>query len=88
MPELPDLAVYIHALTALVAGRQLIDVRLLSPFVLRTVDPPIESVKGRTVHGIFRIGKRIVLSWPPPQPQVSPRRLPASKATCCFSSYT
>jgi formamidopyrimidine-DNA glycosylase len=61
VPELPDLAVYIHALTDLVTGRRLVDVRLLSPFVLRSVDPPLESVKGRTVRDIFRIGKRIVL---------------------------
>ena len=65
MPELPDLTVYIHALTALVTGRRLIDVRLLSPFVLRSVDPSIESIKGRTVQDIFRIGKRIVLKLAP-----------------------
>jgi formamidopyrimidine-DNA glycosylase len=65
VPELPDLAVYIHALTALVTGRRLIDVRLLSPFVLRSVDPPLESIKGRTVRDIFRIGKRIVLKVTP-----------------------
>ena len=46
VPELPDLTVYIHALTALVAGRRLVGVRLRSPFVLRSVDPPIESVEG------------------------------------------
>ena len=61
MPELPDLAVYIHALTTLVADRRLVDVRLLSPFVLRSVDPPLESVRGRTVRDVFRLGKRIVL---------------------------
>jgi formamidopyrimidine-DNA glycosylase len=61
VPELPDLALYIDALTALVTGRRLVDVRLLSPFVLRSVDPPLESVKGRTVRDIFRIGKRIVM---------------------------
>ncbi len=65
MPELPDLAVYIHALTTVVAGRRLIEVRLRSPFVLRSVDPPLESIKGRTVLGIFRIGKRIVLKLAP-----------------------
>ena len=65
MPELPDLAVYIQALTAEVAGRRLTDVRLSSPFVLRSVDPPLESIRGRTVQGIFRIGKRIVLKLAP-----------------------
>ena len=58
MPDLPDLAVDIHALTAAIAGRRLIDVRLRSPFVLRSVDPPLESIRGRAVQGIFRIGKR------------------------------
>ena len=66
MPELPDLAVYIHALTTRVAGRRLLAVRLLSPFVLRSVDPPIESIKGRTVLDIFRLGKRIVLKLAAP----------------------
>jgi formamidopyrimidine-DNA glycosylase len=65
MPELPDLAVYIHALTTVVAGRRLIEVRLHSPFVLRSVDPSLESIKGRTVQDIFRIGKRIVLKLAP-----------------------
>jgi formamidopyrimidine-DNA glycosylase len=61
VPELPDLALYVDALTARVTDRRLVDVRLLSPFVLRSVDPPLESVKGRTVREIFRIGKRIVM---------------------------
>ena len=76
MPELPDLTVYIHALTALVAGRRLVGVRLRSPFVLRSVDPPIESVEGRTVQAIFRLGKRIVLKLALPAAQGP--RLPSS----------
>jgi len=73
VPELPDLAVYIHALTAVVTDRRLVDVRLLSPFVLRSVDPPLESVKGRTVRDVFRVGKRIVLKMttPPTGPDSS-----------------
>jgi len=62
VPELPDLAVYIHALNTRVAGRRLVGVRLLSPFVLRSVDPPLEVIKGRTIQAIFRLGKRIVLT--------------------------
>ena len=62
MPELPDLTVYIHALNTRVAGRRLVGVRLLSPFVLRSVDPPLEAINGRTVQAIFRLGKRIVLT--------------------------
>jgi formamidopyrimidine-DNA glycosylase len=66
VPELPDLTVYIHALNTRVAGRRLVGVRLISPFVLRSVDPPLEAVKGRTVQAIFRLGKRIVLKLAAP----------------------
>ena len=62
MPELPDVVVYIERLTPLVLGQPLVQVRLGSPFVLRTVDPPISEVQGRTVTGIRRLGKRIVLA--------------------------
>lgn len=62
MPELPDLVVYIERLTDAVLGRPLADVRIASPFVLRTVEPPIAEVQGRVVTGIRRLGKRIVLA--------------------------
>jgi formamidopyrimidine-DNA glycosylase len=62
MPELPDLQVYLEALEATVAGRKLERVKLLSPFVLRSFDPPIDAVQGRTVLAVRRIGKRIVLA--------------------------
>ena len=62
VPELPDVVVYIERLTPLVLGQPLVQVRLGSPFVLRTVDPPISEVQGRTVTGIRRLGKRIVLA--------------------------
>ncbi len=61
MPELPDVVVYIERLTPLLLGQPLVGVRLPSPFVLRTVDPPISEVEGCTVTGIRRLGKRIVL---------------------------
>jgi len=61
MPELPDIQVYLDALAARVAGQPLERVRLASPFVLRSVDPPIAAVEGRTVAGLRRLGKRIVL---------------------------
>jgi len=61
LPELPDVVVYLEALTRHIAGRRLDRVNLLSPFVLRSVDPPIASVQGQTVRGVRRIGKRIVL---------------------------
>ena len=61
MPELPDVAVYLEALERRVLGRTLTGVRLISPFVLRTVEPPIAAVAGRRVLHLRRIGKRIVL---------------------------
>lgn len=59
MPELPDIAAYITALEARVVGQPLEHVRLASPFLLRTVQPPLASVEGRTVWGLRRVGKRI-----------------------------
>jgi formamidopyrimidine-DNA glycosylase len=61
MPELPDITAYIAALELRILGRKLERVRLHSVFVLRTADPPIESVNGRTVREIRRIGKRIAI---------------------------
>ena len=61
MPELPDVTVYVERLEDRLAGKTLARVRLLNPFVLRSVDPPIASVEGRKVVGIRRIGKRIVI---------------------------
>ena len=60
MPELPDVTVYIEALERRVLGRPLEGLRVTSPFLLRTVDPPLEAFTGRTVRGIRRLGKRIV----------------------------
>ncbi len=60
MPELPDIAVYVGALERYVAGRTLERFRLASPFLVRSFDPPIKAVEGRTVTGIHRLGKRIV----------------------------
>jgi formamidopyrimidine-DNA glycosylase len=63
LPELPDVVVYLEALTRHVVGQRLERIHLLSPFVLRSVDPPIESIDGRIVRGVRRIGKRIVLAF-------------------------
>jgi formamidopyrimidine-DNA glycosylase len=63
LPELPDVIVYIEALTPRIVGQPLQRVNLLSPFVLRSVDPPIASVHGRIVRRLRRIGKRIVLAF-------------------------
>jgi formamidopyrimidine-DNA glycosylase len=61
MPELPDIAAYITALEARILGQPLDRVRLASVFLLRTVDPPLASVEGRTVVALRRIGKRIAI---------------------------
>src|SRR5438552_17415322 len=61
MPELPDVVVYMEALGRRVGGARLERVRVLSPFVLRSVDPPLAAAAGRTVSGLRRLGKRIVV---------------------------
>ena len=61
MPELPDIAAYIEALEPRVLGRTLERVRVGSPFLLRTLEPPPASVEGRLVCGLRRIGKRIAM---------------------------
>jgi len=61
VPELPDVLVYIERLAPLILGQPVVQVHLVSPFVLRTVDPPIGAIQGRTITGIRRLGKRIVL---------------------------
>ena len=61
MPELPDIELYRHALRSRVVGNVLERVRLASPFVLRSVDPPIDTVQGKRVLDVRRLGKRIVL---------------------------
>jgi formamidopyrimidine-DNA glycosylase len=63
MPELPDVVVYLEALDRHVAGKRLERVTLFSPFVLRSVDPSIDTISGRTVQTTRRIGKRIVLAF-------------------------
>jgi formamidopyrimidine-DNA glycosylase len=63
LPELPDVVLYIEGLTARVVGRRLERLQLFSPFVLRTVDPPIESIVGLTVRDVLRSGKRIVIAF-------------------------
>ena len=61
MPELPDIAAYVAALEPRVMDRTLERVRLGSPFLLRTLEPPLESAEGRVVRGLRRIGKRIAI---------------------------
>jgi formamidopyrimidine-DNA glycosylase len=61
MPELPQVAIYVERLDALINGHRLERVRLTSPFVLRSTAPPIDEVAGKRVVGIRRLGKRILL---------------------------
>lgn len=65
MPELPDIVVYIEALERRIRGIRLLRVRLASPFVLRTFDPPIAQTQGRPVVSLERIGKRIAIGLDP-----------------------
>jgi formamidopyrimidine-DNA glycosylase len=60
MPELPDILAYLEALEPRVRNQPLEDIRLTSPFVLRSVDPPLSSAKGKVVTDLRRVGKRIV----------------------------
>jgi formamidopyrimidine-DNA glycosylase len=63
MPELPDIAAYISALEPRIVGQPLEKIRLNSAFLLRTAQPPLESVEGRTVRELRRVGKRIVFGF-------------------------
>ncbi len=62
MPELPDIVVYVERLTAMVGGRVLERVRVASPFLLRTVVPPVSDAEGKLVRTVRRLGKRVVLA--------------------------
>ena len=65
MPELPDVTLYLDALEPRVLGATLEGVRVASPFVLRTVSPPLAGAAGRRITGLRRIGKRLVLALEP-----------------------
>ena len=62
MPELPDVAVYVEHLEKRLVGRPLERARILNPFVLRSVDPPISRAEGKRVVSSRRLGKRIVIA--------------------------
>jgi formamidopyrimidine-DNA glycosylase len=61
VPELPDVTVYIDTLRPRILGQEIIAARVLNPFVLRTVTPPLSGAAGRRVRSISRLGKRIVI---------------------------
>ncbi len=60
MPELPDIVVYIECLDRRVTGQPLVKTRIRHPFLMRSFDPPLSEVEGKTVRGLRRLGKRIV----------------------------
>lgn len=60
MPELPDVTVYVERVADRVVGHTLEKVRLASPFLLRSVEPPLSAVSGKHVVDVERLGKRIV----------------------------
>ena len=61
MPELPDITIYVEALERRIIGERLDGVRIQSPLLLRTFDPPLDSINGKKVRDVRRLGKRIVL---------------------------
>jgi formamidopyrimidine-DNA glycosylase len=63
MPELPDVELYLAALRPRTAGQVLTRVRLTSPFLVRTVDPPLTALGGRTVRQLRRLGKRLIFAF-------------------------
>ncbi|MGB5705054.1 MAG: DNA-formamidopyrimidine glycosylase family protein [Polyangiales bacterium] len=62
MPELPDVQLYVHALRERLVGQTLQGVRLASPFVLRSLDPPIGAMADKRVVGVHRLGKQVILA--------------------------
>jgi formamidopyrimidine-DNA glycosylase len=63
MPELPDVLTYVEALRSRIVGRPVESVRVASPFVLRSVEPPLSAVVGRAPGAVERLGKRIVVGF-------------------------
>src|ERR1700731_3250972 len=61
MPELPDVTVYVEALRARTVGHRLIRAIVKSPFLMRSVDPPLSATFGKKVHEVRRLGKRIAI---------------------------
>ena len=61
MPELPDILLYLHALRPRIVGQRVEQVRLASPFLLRSIDPPPSAVEGRRIIALHRLGKRIAM---------------------------
>jgi formamidopyrimidine-DNA glycosylase len=63
MPELPDIELYLHALRPRILNQRLERIRVASPFLVRSVDPPIDQAYGKQVIGLRRLGKRLVWAF-------------------------
>ena len=63
MPELPEIALYLHALEQRILGEKLEKVRLASISLLKTFDPPVSAIEGKMVRGLRRLGKRVVFDF-------------------------
>ena len=63
MPELPDIVVYLECLESRVLGKPLERARVVSPFLVRTFEPPLKEVEGKPVRGLRRLGKRLVFAF-------------------------
>ena len=61
MPELPDITVYIEAIEKRIMAQRVEGARVNGPFVLRTFEPPLKTVEGKTVRALRRVGKRIAI---------------------------
>jgi len=61
VPELPDIAAYIEALKPRIVNQPILDIRLSSPFLLRSIDPPLTEASGKNVTNLRRLGKRIAI---------------------------
>jgi formamidopyrimidine-DNA glycosylase len=60
LPELPDIELYLHALRSRIVGHTLEKIRLASPFLVRSFDPPIDQINGKKVVALRRLGKRLI----------------------------
>lgn len=63
MPELPDITIYLEALEQRLCGARLQSLRIAHPFLLRTFEPPLDTLAGRQVVGVRRVGKRLALQF-------------------------
>jgi formamidopyrimidine-DNA glycosylase len=63
LPELPDITVYLEALDSRILGQRLDHIRIATPFLLRTTDPPPPAAEGRLVTALRRLGKRIAIGF-------------------------